>query len=309
MTRPGLGFGFAEGAEGFGGGLKSEDSPATVPGIRVAEWAGLSTMGMGDMAKNLRGLPCWRAAFLRGALVSFVFALPLFFDVSASRCQSAGKTADGEPYSRLNTWSVFTEYSNTSQHIFLGVSQQRRIVAAGVEYARRLVVKRRFEFAYLAQVRPLFFESDPILAGFRSVATHQILQAFPNPQRVARLDHTQFVLLPQNILAEEFYGSQWTYGGGLNPIGFKWSFLPRRRLQPVMTFSSGFVVSTRDIPVDRSEAFNFTFELGFGLEYYFQPKHSLRLDYRVHHLSNAYIGFNNYGVDSNLFQLSYSFGK
>lgn len=283
----------------------------------ASNWAAASKMGMGEMTKSLRGLPCWGAVFLRCwgvacsrcALASLVLALLLFFGASPSRCQSGGETAGGEPYSRLNTWSVFAEYSNTSQHIFLGVAQQRRIVAAGGEYARRLVVKPWFEFAYLAQVRPLFFESDPLLVGYRSVATQQIVQTFPNPQRVARLDHTQFLLLPENVIVEPFYGSQWTYGGGLNPIGFKWSFLPRHRLQPVMTFSSGFVESTRDIPVDRSESFNFTFELGFGLEYYFQPKHSLRFDYRVHHLSNAWIGFNNYGVDSNLFQLSYSFGK
>ena len=261
------------------------------------------------MPKNLRGFPCWRGAFLRCALASFVCHFFLFLSTPASLCQRAGETAGSEPYSRLNTWSVFTEYSYTSQHIFLGVSEQRRIVAAGGEYARRLVFNRRFEFEYLVQVRPLFFESDPALAGFRSVATHQIFQTFPDPQRVARLDHTHFVLQPQNIIVEPFYRSQWTYAGGLNPIGFKWSFLPRRRLQPVMTFSSGFVVSTRDIPVDRSEAFNFTFELGLGVEYYLQPNHSVRLDYRVHHLSNAYIGFNNYGVDSSLFQLSYSFGK
>lgn len=261
------------------------------------------------MPKNLRGFPCWRVALIRCALASFVLVLLLSFAASPSLCQSAGDTAGGEPYSRLNTWSVFTEYSNTSQHIFLGVSEGRRTVAAGAEYARHLVSKNWFEFAYLAQARPLFFESDPVLAGFRSVATRQIFQTVPDPQRVAILDHAHFIVPPQNIIVEPFYRSQWTYGGGLNPIGFKWSFLPRRRLQPVMTFSSGFVVSTRDLPVNNSEQFNFTFELGLGVEVYLQPKRSLRLDYRVHHLSNAWIGFNNYGVDSNLFQLSYSFGK
>lgn len=280
-------------------------SPASGLRIRVAQWDGVSTMGMAEMPKNLPTLRGGQASAGRGAL-----ALALLFVLGAlpAPCQRGTETAS-EPYSRLNTWSVFTEYSNTSHHVFLGVSEQRRTVTAGGEYARRLVFKRWFELEYLAQVRPLFLESDPVLAGLRSVTTHQILKTFPDPRRVDILDHNHLVLQPQDIIVEPFYRSQWTYAGGLNPVGFKWSFLPRLRLQPVMTFSTGFVISPRDIPVDKSDAFNFTFELGFGVEYYVRPKRSLRLDYRVHHLSNAYLGFNNPGVDSNLFQLSYSFGR
>src|SRR5262249_4346421 len=237
-----------------------------------------------------------------------VSVLLLFsFGASLSRAQNPANAS--EPYSRLNTWSIFGEFSPNSHHIFLGDSQERRIVSLGGADARRLGFKRWFDLDYLVQVRPLFLERDQALAGFRTVDTHQPVLRFPRPQRVDIVDRSPFLLLPQNVLVEPFYASQWTYAGGLNPVGFKWSFLPRRRLQPIMTFSSGFILSTRDIPVDQSESFNFTFELGFGVEYYVRPKHSLRLDYRVHHLSNAYRGLNNPGIDSNLFQLSYSFGR
>jgi hypothetical protein len=285
---------------------QGQGSPANGHSIRVTQWDGVSTIGMGEMP--IKGSGLRRSRLAACAFASLVYLLLFVFSASSSRCQSTAEST-GEAYSRLNTWSVFGEFSNSSPHIFLGVSEHRRTVAAGGEYLRRLVLKRWFELEYLAQVRPLFLESDPVLAGFRSVATHQILQTFPDPQRVDILDHAHLVLQSQDIIVEPFYRSQWTYGGGLNPIGFKWSFLPRRKLQPVMTFAAGFVVSARDIPVDKSDSFNFTFELGFGVEYYVQPKRSVRLDYRVHHLSNAYVGFNNPGVDSNLFQLSYSFGK
>ena len=232
------------------------------------------------------------------------------------RAPSPSQTAGSEPsadssrpYSRLNSWSVFGEFSPNSHHIFLGLSQERRVVSVGGEYARRLVLKRWWELDYLVQVRPLFLERDPVLAGFQSIATNQVVVRFPQPQRVDIVDRNSLLLVPPNIIARNFYASQWTYAAGANPIGLKMSLLPRHRLQPVVTFATGFVVSPRDIPVDNSTSFNFTFELGAGLEYYLRSKHSLRFDYRVHHLSNAYRGLLNPGVDSNLFQVSYSFGR
>ena len=245
-----------------------------------------------------------------GSRFAWNFAvLVLLFGVSSQPAKGQKAAESDEPYSRRNTWSVFGEFSPNSHHIVLGVSEERRIISLGGEYQRRLVFRRWFELEYLIQARPVFLERDPALAGFRSAATGQVVLRFQPAQRVDLVDRRQFTLLPQNVRADPFYETQWTYAFGLNPIGFKWSFVPRRRLQPVMTFATGFVASARDVPVDQSRSFNFTFELGFGVEYYLRPKRSLRLDYRVHHLSNAYTGFNNPGIDSNLFQLSYSFGR
>ncbi len=213
-----------------------------------------------------------------------------------------------QPYSRRNTWSAFAEFSPSSHHVVLGVSEQRRIVSIGGEYARRLVLKPWFEMDYLVQVRPLFWERDPKLAGVRSIDTHQVLAVFPHGARVTTIDHSQFVWQPQDVLAEHFYTPEWTYAGGLNPIGFKWSFAPHRKLQPTATFATGFIASTRALPVDKSASFNFTFEAGLGVEYYWRARESVRVEYRLHHLSNAYRGTLNPGIDSNLVQISYSFG-
>ena len=53
---------------------------------------------------------------------------------------------------------------------------------------------------------------------------------------------------------------------------------------------------------------NFTFEFGAGLEMYRGNGRSVALEYRLHHLSNAYAGYNNPGVDNQIIKLTYSFG-
>src|SRR5215467_3641499 len=101
---------------------------------------------MGEMLMGKFGIP--RAVEVCRLLLAIVGVLLLFsFGGSLSRAQNPAN--DSEPYSRLNTWSIFGEFSPNSHHIFLGDSQERRIVSLGGEYARRLVFKRWFELDYL----------------------------------------------------------------------------------------------------------------------------------------------------------------
>ena len=72
------------------------------------------------------------------------------------------------------------------------------------------------------------------------------------------------------------YGRQWTYTGGLNPLEAKRNLVSRRRLQPVLLGAAGFLASARDVPVDVSSQFNFSFEFGAGLEWFYKPRNSLR---------------------------------
>jgi hypothetical protein len=232
----------------------------------------------------------------------------LFFltAVAAAHAQGGGpgsKAAESqELFSSLNTWSAFAEYSPNSQHMFLGYSEQRRLVTFGGEYARRLSVKSWVTTFYVAQVRPVMLEGDPTLAGIRDPATGQVVFRDPHPSRV------EFAPL-QNFSFQNFYNRQWTYAAGLNPLGFKANFLPHRRLQPFVAGGAGFLVSARDVPIDNTSNFNFSFEFGGGLEWYYIARRSLRFDYRLHHISNAFIGASNPGIDSGLWQITYSFGK
>jgi hypothetical protein len=58
-------------------------------------------------------------------------------------CLSPFSPAQSEPsrsYSRSNTFSIFTEYSNDSSHIILGASEDRKLAALGVSYSRRVLM-------------------------------------------------------------------------------------------------------------------------------------------------------------------------
>jgi len=208
-------------------------------------------------------------------------------------------------------WSVFSEYSPNSSHVFLGVSQQRRLVIIGGEYSRRLFQSRWLNLHYLIQARPIVLENDPALAGFRSLSTGQIIVQFPKPVRLESVSDAPvlFVMPPRIVRAFPVYTREWTYAGGINPLGIKLNFWPRHRIQPVFSSTAGFLVSSRDIPVDHSSNFNFSFDFGAGIEWFQSPGRSVRLDYRLHHISNAGSGTRNPGIDSGLFQLTYSFGK
>ena len=67
--------------------------------------------------------------------------------------------------------------------------------------------------------------------------------------------------------------------------------------------------STQAIPIDYAGSFNFTFDLGAGLEFYRPNSRSVRADYRYHHISNHATAATNPGIDSGIFQVTYAFGR
>jgi opacity protein-like surface antigen len=67
--------------------------------------------------------------------------------------------------------------------------------------------------------------------------------------------------------------------------------------------------STRPIPLTMAGSFNFTFDLGAGVEIYQNKTRSIRVEYRYHHISNHDTAMENPGIDNGLLQVSYSFGR
>ncbi|HET9400660.1 MAG TPA: acyloxyacyl hydrolase [Candidatus Acidoferrales bacterium] len=219
---------------------------------------------------------------------------------------AAQANADDSQYTRLNTWAFFAEYAPNSSHMVLGVSEQRRLVTAGAEWDRRITRNDKVEFDWVIQVRPFALESDPVFIGFKNTATNQIVVP-ATPTRVITVEHGIFPLAG-GATATQAYTRQWTYAGGLNPLGFKFNFRPRHRVQPVFTAIGGFLRSTRDIPVENVSDFNFDFEFGVGIEAYVSNTRSLRVSWSFHHISDAYISSLNPGIDQGLIQISYAFG-
>lgn len=255
-----------------------------------------------------------RRSLFFSALLAPAFLFAVCLGAQTAHAQNAAEVsaapiAATEPaYSRLNSWGVFAEYGPATHPQFIGVSDDRRVVALGAEYDRRLVWNQSIELDYVVQVRPFLLESDPTLVGVRDASGNQMLITYANPQRVVTVSRAPFLLQPQNVMAVNVYGREWTYAAGANPIGFKLNFRTHHKFQPYLNSNGGFLFSTRDIPVDQTSSFNFDFEFGAGLETYLSATRSVRIGYAFHHISNAYIVSFDPGIDSGLIEVTYSFG-
>jgi opacity protein-like surface antigen len=104
-------------------------------------------------------------------------------------------------------------------------------------------------------------------------------------------------------------GREWTIGEAISPVGFQWNFLPRLKTQPFLIGHGGYMYSTRPIPIAIAGSFNFTFDLGVGVELFRSQTRSIRAEYRFHHISNHNTAEENPGIDNGLFQVTYSFGR
>lgn len=246
--------------------------------------------------------------------------------VFASNAFTQVKPAAYPYYSRANTFGLFGEYSNDSSHIVLGNAEQRKLLNFGGMYSRRLLIGRIVDWQYLAELRPVMLESDPVYnetfvvtsppsqAGTFTArgltyaqACHPFSETFTNVVDGVTYSETETVTC----------GRRWTFGEGFSPIGFKWNFLPRHRLQPVFTGLGGYMFSTQPIPVSGAGSFNFTFEFGVGFEFYRSRdrsgsrfgNRSIRAEYRYHHISNHDTAAANPGIDSGMLQITYAFGR
>ena len=106
---------------------------------------------------------------------------------------------------------------------------------------------------------------------------------------------------------ESVRGRSSIYGAGLSPLGFKFNFGQQSRIKPFIAASVGFMYFKDDVPVPRSSRFNFTPELGLGVQLFFTPKTAVTLGYKLHHMSNANTGRSNPGVDSHVIYAGFSF--
>ena len=90
-------------------------------------------------------------------------------------------------------------------------------------------------------------------------------------------------------------------GFGIVPLGFQFNFNQYDTVQPFLKSSTGFMYFKKPFPDNRGVQFNFTLELGAGVEIMVLDNVSLSVGYKYHHLSNGQQGEINPGVDSNIF--------
>lgn len=238
------------------------------------------------------------------------FRLLATFLVTLSAVSVQGQ--DLPTYSFHRSVSAFTEYSNSSSHIILGVSRERHLLGFGLTLSQRLLHTRIIDWNYAPEILPLVFIEDPVANQTLTVNNTSASQSIPTSASCTPAVYT----MPSDP-AYGFPGytftqtcsTRWTYAGGASPLGQRINFAPRTRLQPFVIGNAGFLVSPRDIPVNDSSRFNFTFEFGGGIEFFRDHHRSWSAEYRIHHLSNAYTGNYNPGVDSQIIKLTYSLSR
>ncbi|MGO9636654.1 MAG: acyloxyacyl hydrolase, partial [Terracidiphilus sp.] len=213
----------------------------------------------------------------------------------------------------------FGAYSGDSSHILLGDAENRMLLDFGVAYGRRLVVNHIVNWQYNGELLPVALESDPL----SSVVTYQTSPTVivSKPNSLGAVVSCALQTISYNITdpstgivyigtwVQTCSGRRWTIGEGISPIGMQWNFLPHRKLQPFFIGHGGYMYSTQPIPVPEAGSFNFTFDMGAGLELYRSGTRSVRAEYRYHHISNHNTANQNPGIDNGLFQVTYSFGR
>ena len=256
----------------------------------------------------------------------------LFLLLIASTMPSAiAQSADANPYfARKNTFSFFGAYSNDSSHILLGVAENRKLVDFGAGYSRRLFLNQIVNWQYSFEILPVALNSDPVQVD-TSTLTYVFTNGMPTftfkhvfgtptgPACVVTPSTTQtysIYQLPSDTLigtetVVEVYTCtrRWVIGEAISPIGFQWNFMPRHKLQPIVSGHGGYMYSTQPIPTSDAGSFNFTFDVGAGFELFQSKRRSIRAEYRYHHISNHSTAQANPGIDNGVFQLTWSFGR
>jgi hypothetical protein len=204
------------------------------------------------------------------------------------------------------SWS----YSPDSSHILIGLSQQRSTWTLGFEYTHLMTSRRRFRLDYEGSLLPAYVETDPTVIGTRTTLNKITIVTPEPPIRVVTVDRgpvgTATVVGGPSAPIYAIFSHESTYAAALEPLGARVSAFPHRRIQPSFSLDLGFVVSSRDLPVDEADQFNYLFSFGPGVQVYASQRTSMRVEYILRHISNAHQGYQNPGVDQGVFRVTFS---
>lgn len=235
-------------------------------------------------------------------------------------CLQAATTARAQDargyWERTNTLGIFAAYSNDSSHMLLGIAQRRKLLELGAVYNRRIRIGDVVNWQYSAEFLPLVLESDPLgMTVAHETQPDDITHVYPaDPPLICTPEFLTYSYPLDGVTYSGSYltycsGRRWAIGQAMSPVGFQWNFRPRRLLQPFVTGHGGYLYTSKAIPTSGAGTFNFTFDLGAGLEWFRTARQSWRLEYRYHHISNAGTTYQDPGIDNGLFQLTYAFGR
>ncbi|MBC7900917.1 MAG: acyloxyacyl hydrolase [Saprospiraceae bacterium] len=199
------------------------------------------------------------------------FVLVIFLIILAAGIRAQ----DDEP--GKNEISVWGGYSPDSTVSLIGRTPDARFGIIALRYARRFNNSDSVNLKYTADVIP---------AAFLNYRDAELLNTVPPSARLIRPTR---------------------YAFGAAPLGLQINFRPRKRVQPFLGTSGGFLIFSRQTPNFVGTRFNFTADLGGGVEFRLKEKRALTLGYKYYHISNAERGLANPGFDNNLIYVGYTF--
>lgn len=243
----------------------------------------------------------------------FLLIAVLVLSAASGRAQ---KAADNGYYAPKNSLKVFGAYAPDSSHILLGAAENRQLLSIGAAYDRRLFVNNVVNWQYSGEIIPVALESDPM-------SLYVYHQTSPSVQTItttgepivwcAPFNGSYSFVDPNGVTYAGTYtiscrGRQWNIGEAMSPVGMQWNFLPRGKTQLFLEGHGGYMYSTKPIPISGAGSFNFTFDIGAGVELFHSKARSISAEYRYHHISNHETAYYNPGIDNGLIQVTYSFG-
>lgn len=223
--------------------------------------------------------------------------------------------AQAEPSVIMTPRSSFTfsvDYAPTSNYLFLGVDRQRALAQVQLGYRRKLVGNAYAQWSWEVDAQPFILMTEPIAKQSVSLAGGPDFGASARVQYCTPGTTTQTSNTPTGPVTYTITtacGRITDYGYGAEPLGQHIRFLPFSRIGPFIEANAGFLVFNRNIPSDEGRRFNFQFDGGAGLEYALPHRRWVAVEYRVHHISNAYTAPDNSGIDQQMIRLSYIFGR
>jgi len=198
-----------------------------------------------------------------------VLVILLIMLAAISVCPQTQDTGKNE----LSVWGGFSPDSNTS---IIGRTPDARFGIVALRYARRFNNSDSINLKYTADIIPAAFLNYPDVEIVR------------NPPSLALVRPTK-------------------YAFGAAPLGLQINFRPRKKIQPFIAATGGFLYFSQRTPNFGGTRFNFTADLGGGLEIRLKEKRSVIVGYKYHHISNAERGIVNPGFDNNLIYIGYTF--
>ncbi|MET0752327.1 MAG: acyloxyacyl hydrolase [Pyrinomonadaceae bacterium] len=195
---------------------------------------------------------------------------------------AAAAFAQSEYETGKNEFTVWGGFSPDSSTLIKGTGrvEDARFGVVAFRYARRFNNSDKVNLKYTADVIPIAFLNYPDIEISGSPTSLPFVVRSVRPTR---------------------------YGFGASPLGIQANFRPRKKIQPFIEATGGLLYLNRRTPNLVGTRFQFTADVGGGVEFKLKEKRAFTVGYKYFHISNGNRGIQNPGFDNNLIYVGYTF--